>query len=99
LAREARWQIVLHGAGLPAEDRRARRAALSRARRSAAVRRALGRLEPHLLGRGCLIAVGFSGFDYFLFTLLASTLGCRIVLCDPKMLSAALRQYRLDALA
>ncbi|WP_042303838.1 class I adenylate-forming enzyme family protein [Paraburkholderia kururiensis] len=90
LARDARWQIVLHGARLTAEDLRTR---------LRAARRALGRLEPHLLGRGCLIAVGFSGFDYFLFTLLASTLGCRIVLCDPKMLSAALRQYRLDALA
>ncbi|MGT0250628.1 class I adenylate-forming enzyme family protein [Burkholderia pyrrocinia] len=81
LARDANWQIVLHGASLRA------------------ARRALGALEPHLRGRSCLIAVGFSGFDYFLFTLLASTLGCRIVLCDPRMLSTALRQYRLDALA
>lgn len=90
LARDADWQIVLHGARLTAGDLRAR---------LRAARRALGALEPHLRGRGCLIAVGFSGFDYFLFTLLASTLGCRIVLCDPRMLSAALRQYRLDALA
>ncbi|KFG97888.1 AMP-dependent synthetase [Burkholderia paludis] len=90
LARDANWQIVLHGARLTAHDLRAR---------LRAARRALGALEPQLLGRGCLIAVGFSGFDYFLFTLLASTLGCRIVLCDPKMLPAALRQYRLDALA
>ncbi|MCM2493800.1 AMP-dependent synthetase [Burkholderia glumae] len=90
LAREANWHLVVNGTRLRAEDLRAR---------LRAARRALGPLEPHLLGRGCLIAVGFSGFDYFLFTLLASALGCRVVLCDPKMLSAALRQYRLDALA
>lgn len=90
LSPDANWRIVLHGARLTAEDVRAR---------LTSVRRALRAMEPHLLGRGCLIAVGFSGFDYFLFTLLASTLGCRVVLCDPKMLSAALRQYRLDALA
>ncbi|WP_323118281.1 long-chain fatty acid--CoA ligase [Burkholderia alba] len=90
LGRDANWRIVLHGERLNAADLRAR---------LRAARRALGALEPQLRGRGCLIAVGFSGFDYFLFTLLASTLGCRIVLCDPRLLSAALRQYRLDALA
>ncbi|MBU9604507.1 class I adenylate-forming enzyme family protein [Burkholderia multivorans] len=90
LAREANWQIVLHGTRLTAEDVRAR---------VRAARRALGALRPHLCGHGCLIAVGFSGFDYFLFTLLASTLGCRIVLCDAKMLPTAMCQYRLDALA
>lgn len=55
-----------------------------------------GRLELYLFGCGCLIVVGFLGFDYFLFMLFVLMFGCWIVLCDLKMLFVVLCQYCFD---
>ncbi len=42
------------------------------------------------------IAVGYHGFEYFLYILLASYLGINLILCDPKMLGSLLNNYQLN---
>src|SRR3990167_6179034 len=42
-----------------------------------------------------LIAVGFNSFEYILYIMVASLLGLKIILCDPKMLNTLLTYYKL----
>jgi acyl-coenzyme A synthetase/AMP-(fatty) acid ligase len=44
---------------------------------------------------GYFIAVGFNAFEYILYIMLASVLGLKIILCDPKMLNTLLEYYQL----
>jgi len=45
---------------------------------------------------GYLIAVGFNSFEYIIYMMLASVLGLRLILCDPKMLNTLLDHYQLS---
>lgn len=42
------------------------------------------------------VAVGYNSFEYFIYIMLASRLGLKIILCDPKMLKTLLDHYHLN---
>ncbi|WJF91518.1 AMP-binding protein [Paraburkholderia bonniea] len=89
LLNDPHWRVVHRGWSAGAAELRAC---------LAAVTSALAEFTPDLAAGRCLIAVGQGGLDYFFFTLVASALRCRVVLCDPKLLSHALT-CQLDAVA
>lgn len=45
---------------------------------------------------GYFIAIGFNSFEYVIYMMLASALGLRLILCDPKMLNTLLEHYQLS---
>ncbi len=42
------------------------------------------------------VAVGHNSFEFFVYVMLASKFGLKIILCDPKMLNILLTNYSLD---
>ncbi|WP_153102075.1 AMP-binding protein [Paraburkholderia hayleyella] len=78
---DTHWRVIHRGWSVGAPELRAC---------LATVQATLAGLAPQLAAGRCLLAVGQGGLDYFFFSLVASALRCRVVLCDPKLLGQAL---------